>query len=130
MKLQAFLVIVCAAFTFGQGPVPDWPKWEIPSIKGGCDGGDSCCSPTNPCSENEGDCDRDADCQGTLLCGQNNCPDTASFDTTDDCCQTDTNTTTTTTTPTTTTTTTTTTTGGCDGGDSCCSATNPCSENE
>ena len=38
-----------------------------------CAGGDSCCTPSNPCEVNEGDCDRDADCVGSLRCGVNNC---------------------------------------------------------
>merc|ERR1711928_221904 len=34
-----------------------------------------CCSPDAPCSEGEGDCEVDADCQGSLRCGYNNCGD-------------------------------------------------------
>ena len=33
----------------------------------------SCCSSSHPCSEGEGDCDRDSDCSGSLVCGSNNC---------------------------------------------------------
>ena len=38
--------------------------------------------------EGEGDCDSDADCQGSLVCvqGSANCPATGAFDSTDDCC--------------------------------------------
>jgi len=32
-----------------------------------------CCSSTNQCGINEGDCDTDNDCQAGLICGQNNC---------------------------------------------------------
>merc|ERR1712055_1281251 len=31
-----------------------------------------CCSPSDPCSAGEGDCEVDADCKGTLRCGYNN----------------------------------------------------------
>ena len=34
-----------------------------------------CSSPDAPCSEGEGDCEVDADCQGSLRCGYNNCGD-------------------------------------------------------
>ena len=43
------------------------------------------CTIDNPCKENNGDCDNDDECEGTLKCGKNNClgdgflPD-------DDCC--------------------------------------------
>jgi len=75
MKHKAFWVLVFSAFAFGQA---------TPS---GCEGEDHCCSPTNLCSENEGDCDTDADCQGSLVCGQNNCPGGGNFDENDDCCK-------------------------------------------
>ena len=32
-------------------------------------------SPSDPCSAGEGDCEVDADCEGTLRCGFNNCGD-------------------------------------------------------
>jgi len=38
---------------------------------------------------NEGDCDTDTDCQGSLVCGQDNCPGTGNFDKSDDCCKPD-----------------------------------------
>ena len=31
-----------------------------------------CCTPTNQCGENEGDCDNNEDCHGNLICGSNN----------------------------------------------------------
>ena len=33
----------------------------------------SCCTSTNPCGLNQGDCDSDADCYGDLVCGVDNC---------------------------------------------------------
>ena len=33
----------------------------------------SCCSITNQCGENEGDCDSDAHCSNDLKCGTENC---------------------------------------------------------
>ena len=43
-----------------------------------CDGNnhndiDSCCRTWNPCGENEGDCDSNADCHEDLVCGTDNC---------------------------------------------------------
>ena len=34
---------------------------------------EECCTPTNPCDLGGGDCDADADCVGSLVCGTNNC---------------------------------------------------------
>ena len=48
----------------------------------GCIGGDDCCTPSNKCGEDEGDCDSDNDCQGGLKCGTNNCQ----WGDWDDCC--------------------------------------------
>eukprot|EP01064_Diplonema_japonicum_P024159 TRINITY_DN34659_c0_g1_i1.p1 TRINITY_DN34659_c0_g1~~TRINITY_DN34659_c0_g1_i1.p1 ORF type:complete len:360 (+),score=37.13 TRINITY_DN34659_c0_g1_i1:81-1160(+) len=45
----------------GSGPVVNAP------------GSDSFCKPSAPCPENVGDCDDDADCQGPLGCGFDNC---------------------------------------------------------
>ncbi len=43
------------------------------------------------CGENEGDCDWDDDCEGSLICGSNNCLETrnshAMYDLNDDCCE-------------------------------------------
>merc|ERR1711974_397985 len=33
-----------------------------------------CCTAAEPCYEEEGDCDNDAECAGDLVCGKNNCP--------------------------------------------------------
>ena len=35
----------------------------------------SCCNPSNQCYEGEGDCDKNSDCAGDLVCGKNNCGD-------------------------------------------------------
>ena len=45
----------------------------------------NCCSSSNKCDENQGDCDNDSDCKSGLKCGTDNCP--AGFpDKTYDCC--------------------------------------------
>ena len=49
-------------------------KHRVFCILLGCEGGDSCCVNGN-CGLNEGDCDRDSDCQAGLVCGTNNCHD-------------------------------------------------------
>ena len=55
-----------------------------------CNGIDNgCCTKANPCTEGDGDCDNDAECQGILVCGTDNCPTKSPFDNprnTDDCC--------------------------------------------
>ena len=35
----------------------------------------SCCTSSNPCGINQGDCDSDSDCNGDLICGKDNCID-------------------------------------------------------
>jgi len=46
-----------------------------------------CCSSENPCVEGEGDCENNKDCNGDLVCGNNNCKDFDSFfHEKDDCC--------------------------------------------
>ena len=35
----------------------------------------SCCTSSNPCGINQGDCDYDSDCNGDLICGKDNCKD-------------------------------------------------------
>ena len=49
--------------------------------------GAHCCSSHNPCGIGGGDCDIDADCSGSLVCGVDNCQgfDTAWYSTFD-CC--------------------------------------------
>ena len=32
-----------------------------------------CCTSSNPCGLNEGDCDNDSECNGNLICGTDNC---------------------------------------------------------
>ena len=58
-----------------------------PVVAERCNGGDSCCSLANPCLDGEGDCDRDSDCEGILVCGVDNCGrNDSGFDPKDDCC--------------------------------------------
>jgi len=46
-----------------------------------------CCTAGSPCIECEGDCDVDNDCNGNLVCGNNNCKAFGSFfHEKDDCC--------------------------------------------
>ena len=51
-----------------------------------CNGGNDCCTESHQCHAGEGDCDKDGDCLGTLTCGTNNCPISASMSTDMDCC--------------------------------------------
>ena len=41
-----------------------------------CRGGDHCCARNDVklCAQDEGDCNSDQDCAGSLVCGDNNCP--------------------------------------------------------
>ena len=50
-----------------------------------CIGGDSCCTESNQCGINEGDCDTCSQCSGDLVCGNDNCQGDT-FEATDDCC--------------------------------------------
>ena len=55
-----------------------------------CKGGsrpeiEHCCTSTNPCKLNEGDCDDDTQCDGDLVCGTNNCGNSFSWISAD-CC--------------------------------------------
>ena len=45
-------------------------------------GNDACCTPDNQCISEEGDCDSDTDCLGSLQCGNDNCV----WGDGDDCC--------------------------------------------
>ena len=40
----------------------------------------------NSCSENEGHCESDYECQTNYFCGSNNCPASLGFDSEVDCC--------------------------------------------
>ena len=48
----------------------DWPK--------------SCCTETKPCAIGQGDCEKDIDCLGNLICKEDSCPGTRVLR---DCCQ-------------------------------------------
>ena len=45
----------------------------------------TCCSLSNQCDVNQGDCDSDSECSGYLVCGNNNCQ--SPFPTDADCCK-------------------------------------------
>ena len=45
----------------------------------------TCCSDTNPCKINEGDCDSDNHCIGNLRCGVGNCG--SMYPSNSDCCE-------------------------------------------
>ena len=53
-----------------------------------CTGGKTCCTPTNLCDVDEGDCDSDSDCKEGLKCGSRNCKTKSGlqWDVKDDCC--------------------------------------------
>ena len=44
------------------------------------------CTSSNPCAEDEGDCDSDSQCKEGLKCGTDNCPANSTYWPTDDCC--------------------------------------------
>ena len=44
------------------------------------------CTTSNPCAENEGDCDTHDECQTGLSCGAKNCPTSLGFGSEIDCC--------------------------------------------
>ena len=49
-----------------------------------CNGIDNgCCTINDPCKLGDGDCDRDVECAGQLVCGNDNCP----WGDQDDCCR-------------------------------------------
>ena len=62
------------------------PTWQA-------DGNDDCCSNgiEGFCGEGEGDCDRDSECAGSLVCGNSNCPWRVPAGDEDDCCMMPTN---------------------------------------
>ena len=45
----------------------------------------TCCTASDPCDINQGDCDSDNDCSGYLICGNDNCK--SPFPSDVDCCQ-------------------------------------------
>ena len=48
---------------------------------------DGCCSPEEPCAENEGDCSNDNECIPVYVCGKENCPKDVGFHDRADCCE-------------------------------------------
>ena len=44
------------------------------------------CTSANPCGVDQGDCNSNDECQESLVCGSNNCPDSLGFDPETDCC--------------------------------------------
>ena len=52
---------------------------------------DDCCTSENPCKKDGGDCDDDNQCEGDLVCGEDNCKEswigTMNFKATTDCCR-------------------------------------------
>ena len=51
-----------------------------------CANEDDFCTSQNPCGTNQGDCDTHDECQASLFCGSNNCPDSLGFHSEFDCC--------------------------------------------
>ena len=45
-----------------------------------------CCSESNKCSEFQGDCDKDSECEDGLVCGNMNCPTGTGWHIEYDCC--------------------------------------------
>lgn len=45
-----------------------------------------CCDTNNPCDEGQGDCDKDSECSGNLICGKNNCHRSKFPSNKTDCC--------------------------------------------
>ena len=45
----------------------------------------NCCTSTNQCDRNQGDCDTDSECIGDLICGTENCK--YPFPSDADCCE-------------------------------------------
>ena len=67
------------------------PSVEVENLLPRCQGRNVdvgiCCSPETPCMLGEGDCENDSDCNGNLVCGNNNCKQFGSiFHEKDDCC--------------------------------------------
>ena len=53
-----------------------------------CTGCKSCCTENNKCKADEGDCNKNEDCKGSLKCGKRNCKNKSGlqWDGDDDCC--------------------------------------------
>jgi len=49
-------------------------------------GNEHYCTAQEPCGVDQGDCDTDNECQGNLICGSNNCPNSFGFENETDCC--------------------------------------------
>ena len=45
-----------------------------------------CCGTSNPCDDGQGDCDKDSECSGNLICGKNNCNRSQFPSNKTDCC--------------------------------------------
>ena len=74
VKIELVLYDIYLKITANGGGSCDWTgtsKW-------------ACCSSSNQCGVDEGDCDSDADCSGILKCGNNNCG--SNFHSLADCC--------------------------------------------
>ena len=62
------------------------------TVNPNCNPNDNClgdpnfCTSRYPCSEDQGDCDYDNECNSGLICGSNNCPSQLEFGSTVDCC--------------------------------------------
>ena len=48
--------------------------FSFSTADGWVDGGWYCCTSSNLCGADQGDCDVDSECAGSLICGTNNCP--------------------------------------------------------
>ena len=98
---QCFGNLKCGEGNGYDNNCPDVPNFSItddccydPEKLIGChdgSGGGNCCTSSNQCRENEGDCDSNSDCFGNLLCGEgsgfdDNCNNSLGFPTTYDCC--------------------------------------------
>merc|ERR1719483_711710 len=79
--------LVCGKDNCGKG-FPRSADCCEPGTGKTCDGHPydrSCCTRKAPCGINQGDCDRDNQCSGNLVCGKNNCP--VRFPSGADCCR-------------------------------------------
>ena len=92
------LLCELATLTFLEDPLPDGSdggekkvmvaSGVLHTLPRTCRGGDHCCRPDDPCALGEGDCNHDHDCQGVMICGEDNCPTSGGrWDAEDDCCE-------------------------------------------